>query len=329
MTDSLHALAAARGGVFTTAEATSASLSPAQIRTRVNRGEWRVLRRGYYCFTLGPLAPLTPHDDHRLQTIAVLTSSPGAAASHRTAAMLYDLPLLGFTDPRTHATYDPTAMRTPSYRRDVNMHAAALTPDDVWVRDGLLVTRPARTVIDVARWVDLVAGVATADAALGRGLVERGELDVVLQRQERWPLVAKAAAVVALADAAAESPLESFGRVVMVQRGVDDLVSQVDVHDTSGFIGRADFGVRGTRCLIEADGMLKYDSPDALREEKIRQERLERAGFFVVRFTWADLERRPDDVVARVKRAVARSADPAAAGWWRPAPRPQGRRAAA
>jgi hypothetical protein len=329
MTNLLHTLAAARGGVFTSFEAAFASYSPAQIRTRVSRGEWRVLRRGYYCFASGPLAPCTPLDEHRLQTIAVLTSCPGAAASHRTAASLYDLPLLGFTDTRTHATYDPTSMRTPSYRRDVNMHAATLADDDVWDRGGLRVTRPARTVIDLARWVDLVAGVAAADAALGRGMVTRGDLDRVLQTQERWPLVAKAAAVVALSDAAAESPLESFGRVVMVQRGVRDLVSQVDVHDAAGFVGRADFGVRGTRCLIEADGMLKYDAPEALRQEKVRQERLERAGFFVVRFTWADLERRPDDVVERVKRALTRSADPAAAGWWRPAVRPPEGRAAA
>ena len=41
----------------------------------------------------------------------------------------------------------------------------------------------------------------------------------------------------------------------------------------------------------EADGLLKYTSPDVLRAEKQRQERLERAGFRVVRWGWDDVHR--------------------------------------
>ena len=40
---------------------------------------------------------------------------------------------------------------------------------------------------------------------------------------------------------------------------------------------------REQRLVIEADGMLKYTDPAALRDEKRRQERLERAGYGVVR----------------------------------------------
>ncbi len=41
------------------------------------------------------------------------------------------------------------------------------------------------------------------------------------------------------------------------------------------------------RIVIEADGMLKYTDPAALRAEKRRQERMEHAGYRVVRVTWA------------------------------------------
>lgn len=316
MTDQLHRLAAARGGIFTTADARHVGYTPAQIRTRTGRGEWHVLRRGFYCFASGSLAPTSDAQSHRLQSLAVLAACPGAVASHRTAAALYDLPLLGALDPRTHVTYDPNTMRTPSYRRDVNLHAARLEQADVGERVGLPLTRPARTVIDLARWSDLIPGVVAADAALHSGLVTFAGLAHVMTQQQRWPLIGRAGAVMELIDPASESPLESFARVVLVQGGVRNVISQVNVFDRAGFIGRADFAIDGTSCLIEADGLMKYDTADVLRAEKLRQERLERAGYTVVRLTWADLERAPRDVVTRVQRAAAHALPPDSDGRW-------------
>jgi very-short-patch-repair endonuclease len=69
---------------------------------------------------------------------------------------------------------------------------------------------------------------------------------------------------------------------------------------------RADLVVDGTRVLVEFDGLVKYGSSDDLIAEKRREDRLRALGFIVVRVTWADL-RRPDHIVAEVRRAVARS----------------------
>ena len=50
----------------------------------------------------------------------------------------------------------------------------------------------------------------------------------------------------------------------------------------------------------EADGMVKYQTSDDLRNEKRRQERLERMGFLVVRWEDRDIRRAPAEVMARL-----------------------------
>jgi very-short-patch-repair endonuclease len=61
---------------------------------------------------------------------------------------------------------------------------------------------------------------------------------------------------------------------------------QVWLGDASGTIGRVDFLWRRCGLVGEADGRVKYRDNE-LWLEKLRQERLEDAGFTVVRWTWA------------------------------------------
>ena len=56
----------------------------------------------------------------------------------------------------------------------------------------------------------------------------------------------------------------------------------------------------------EADGMLKYDGKDALKEEKRRQETLEQLGFVIVRYDWDDAYRKQWQLAARFRAAFER-----------------------
>ena len=63
-----------------------------------------------------------------------------------------------------------------------------------------------------------------------------------------------------------------------------------------------EFGVVG-----EADGLLKYDDDEtAGRREKIRELDIEDVDLDVVRWTWDQVWRTPDLVVAKVRRALER-----------------------
>jgi len=114
---------------------------------------------------------------------------------------------------------------------------------------------------------------------------------------------------VALADGAAESVHESVSRVMMHRHGLEAPQTQQWLRDAHGDWTRVDFLWRRRRTIGEADGMLKYDvDSEALRREKLRQERLEEAGFVVVRWTWDDAWHDGERTCRRIAGAFARGA---------------------
>jgi very-short-patch-repair endonuclease len=107
---------------------------------------------------------------------------------------------------------------------------------------------------------------------------------------------------------------EYRSRVLLRDLGLmpDDL--QAAIADDSGrTIGRVDFLWTRDRMVGEFDGAVKYrrgvlgtrDPGDAVFAEKVREDRLRSAGYTVVRWTWADLDR-PDELADRIRRAGRR-----------------------
>jgi hypothetical protein len=146
------------------------------------------------------------------------------------------------------------------------------------------------------------------DSAMRLGC-PREELEAVVDRCRRWPGIRKARAGLEFADPRAASPLESISRFAFREMGLPTPELQVVLmRDEWGnptvivdFYWE-EFGVVG-----EADGLLKYDDEGAtsLRNEKLRQEKIEGLGLIVVRWTWEDIWRRPDWVAMRLRRAFA------------------------
>lgn len=188
-------------------------------------------------------------------------------------------------------------------RPDALIHRAGLDAEEVTNWFGVAVTRPARTVIDIARDSGLRAGLVVADAALADGLVSVSELDAALVTKARWPGVRTARRVVELASPLAESPLETLSRLLVLDAGLPVPELQAVVH-TRGGRYRVDALWRDQRVILEADGMLKYATPADLRAEKVRQENLERAGYVVIRVTWDDVMHRPAETARRIEAAL-------------------------
>ena len=61
---------------------------------------------------------------------------------------------------------------------------------------------------------------------------------------------------------------------------------------------------RGIRLLIEIDGREHHTGKEVFETDRWRQNLLLLDGWFVLRFTWAMLEERPDEVVAMVRAAL-------------------------
>lgn len=144
--------------------------------------------------------------------------------------------------------------------------------------------------------------VALFDAAIQRGWTR----DQLMEIGTRWIStkgMASTLRLVEFARAGAESPLESVSRIRFHKQGLPEPILQQEFYDSRGFIGRADMWWPRWRVIGEADGLSKYDDPQVLRNEKLREDRLRALGLSVVRWTWDEIWNNPSDVAARIRAA--------------------------
>jgi predicted transcriptional regulator of viral defense system len=154
--------ASSQHGVFTWDQAVACGLSPEMVRRRIAAGRWERLSKGIY--RLGG-APATWRQGLLATCFA---AGPDAVASHLAAAALHRLPA-------GRTRLEITVPKGRRFRReDVVAHETTLLPAvDVESVDGIPVTTPARTVVDLAA-VLAPAGVEdNLDAAISSGLVAR------------------------------------------------------------------------------------------------------------------------------------------------------------
>jgi hypothetical protein len=131
---------------------------------------------------------------------ANLLLPPGAALSHRSAALLHGVDLLGYgVQPTMEVTVPPPSRLRPDARLIV--HRTRLPPADVVRRGGLPVTTPARTAFDLGRDPDRVAAVVALDALLHHRVIRPGALRAIADERLGWPGVVAFRAAASLARA--------------------------------------------------------------------------------------------------------------------------------
>ncbi|WP_324650671.1 type IV toxin-antitoxin system AbiEi family antitoxin [Georgenia sp. H159] len=215
-----------------------------------------------------------------------------APLAHESAAVLLGIPLIGSWPSRVQVLE-----RTRTGGRSsalVVRRATRSMPLFVEV-DGILVTSPARTAVDLARTRSFASGLAAADHVLASSLATREELEVELDKTSRSGGHGRARLVVTHADARAESVGESLSRARMIELDLPLPVLQQEFYDEDGFIGRTDFWWPELKLIGEFDGRVKFsrelspggDPHEALWQEKQREDRLRRLGNGMVRWTWS------------------------------------------
>ena len=288
-------------------------LTESAIRRALRSGELVSPRRGVLVGRRRLQLAATPVEEHALAIGVAVAATPGPPvfACLGSAALLHDLSRLG-RNPQRVRLY--RASGGPRRDADVAVLVCGLPDHHVEMTHGVPATTAARTTVDLARWVTFRGGVVVADSALRSG-VQRRDLQAVAFDCARWPGIRKAREVSLFADARAASALESVSRVVFRELGLPPPELQMTLaYDEFGNpriivdFCWPDLGVVG-----EADGLLKYDeeldpSRTSLRDEKLRQEEIEALGYIVVRWTWGDIWRRPEWVVARIRNAMDEAA---------------------
>jgi very-short-patch-repair endonuclease len=106
----------------------------------------------------------------------------------------------------------------------------------------------------------------------------------------------------ALLAAPAESPMETRLRWLLIHAGLRQPQVQTNLHDSAArFVGRADLYYPDARLVIEYEGGTHRDR---MVDDNRRQNLLVNSGYWVLRFTSADIHNRADVVVAQVQAAL-------------------------
>jgi very-short-patch-repair endonuclease len=292
----LREVGAAQHGVAGRSQLVARGLGPDAIDRMIRSGRLIVLHRGVY--QIGPL-PLA----RAAEAGAVLRCGGSSRISHASAAALHSL-LDAARRPRDVEVTTPRRR----YRRirGVRIHRVReLRPDEVTIVDGIPVTTPARTLLDIAESPGAARLVEQAFAtALRRGLVTRAEMRGMVERHPRHrgaPLLRQLLDPKegpALTRSEAEEKLLGIVRRARLPR--PELNATVLGHEV-------DFLWRKESLIAEVDGYAFHGSPRSFAEDRRRDVELVVAGYRVLRFTWADLTDAHLATVVRLAQALARS----------------------
>jgi very-short-patch-repair endonuclease len=220
---------------------------------------------------------------------------PGAAFSGLTALWLHGVGL--DSGERIEVTVPPAA--GVSGRSGLLLRRSTLGPRDVVRIRGLPATRVPRALAEVCCNQSLTEAVVMADAALHQRRVSVDDLRCWVRENRGRHGIRRLRQVIELAEPAAESPMESRLRMVIVLGGLPRPRSQVTIRNSEGaFVGRPDLYYELERLGIEYDGAVHRDS---LADDNRRQNRLLREGVRLLRFTARDVVGDPDFVVNQVR----------------------------
>ncbi len=294
----LAAVAVAQQGAFDRAQALGAGLSAGQIDRRVRAGTWvRVLPRVFRHAS-------TPESVVLAHWASVLWGGAGSALSHTSAAAVWRLDGVVVDTPEIVVPRS----RAPQTDRVVVHRVRGIDECDVCCVEGLPVTAPVRTIIDLASVVDDAKLERALESARARRLLT---IPLVLARLDAMGSVGRAGAgrvrrVAAElgAGAPAESVLEVKLARLLRARGVRRPVPQFPV-----VVGRAryrlDFAWPDRLVALECDGRATHATHRAFQADRARWTALTAAGWRLLVVTWDDVVRQPGVVVSRVNEALA------------------------
>lgn len=180
--------------------------------------------------------------------------------------------------------------------------------DEIIVIGGVSTTSPARTALDVGCWYPVGQAVATLDALAAATHFDPREAEALLDRYPGRRGIRNARRALSLVDAGAQSPRETWLRLLLIDGGLPRPQTQIPVRDDSGIvIAYLDMGWEEFLVAVEYDGEQHRTDRRQYTWDLRRLELLERLGWIVIRVVAGD---RREDILRRARAAIARRASP-------------------
>jgi len=284
--------AAGQRGLITRQQALAGGCSSTMIGQRLSSGRWHRLGAGVYRVDG---APITWHQ-----------RAPDAVISHRSAAVLHGIS--GFRPGPMHLTVPAgRSARNPLGR----VHRSEVLPEgDVTRLEGIPVTRPARSLIDLASVVGRDALEEAVDDVPCRRLVSLAEL---VSRTTDLAGRRGTASLARILEAWDSSPLpDGVAEMRVVRRllahGLPRPTPQQRITVAGNFIARVDLAYPEERLAIELDSFRWHAGRRHFRNDRQRGNRIAAAGWQVLRVTPDDIDAGGDELCRTVAALLRRPA---------------------
>jgi hypothetical protein len=282
----IAALATRQHGVVSRRQLLSRGLSRHAIDERIRTGQLHSVHQGVYAVGL-----LRVHGSG-LVMAAVLACGEGAVASHRNAGAIWCVRRY------TGRTVDVTVPTRGGRRRSgIRIHRSALTPEETTMRDCIPVTKPARTLVDLADILSRRALERAFDEAeylrldcTGLkpipGRPGHGRLIHVLHRHD-------------IGSTRTRSGLEDRFLEFCDRHGLTRPLVNTMVH---GY--EVDFYWADAALVVEVDSLAAHGTRKAFEVDRLRDADLAVAGYRVLRVTEERLESAPDQVAMQIAQLL-------------------------
>lgn len=271
------------GEPFTRATALAAGVTDWQLRGPA----YHRLFTNVYVSATSPVTPTV------LARAALLIAPSGTVAARHTAARIWRAIVPDHPD--VHLALRPGARMAVT---GIDARVRALSAPAR--RDGIPLTSPADTFVDLAGDLNLVDLVVLGDSLVRRGLLDCDALmataDIAPRRDVR--LARRAARLV---RAGVDSPMETRLRLLLVLAGLPEpVVNHVIRDDQGNWAFRLDLAYPEVRVAVEYDGRQHAESRAQWVKDVGRREWFDGQGWRIVTVVSDDIYQRPDRTVDRV-----------------------------
>ena len=176
---------------------------------------------------------------------------------------------------------------------------------ETYSANNFTITSPIHTVCDLAQFDSEHSLLASINHCLFQKLFTKEQ---ILSKIDAGIIVhgkSKIKKVLTVANDKCESPLETLAWIAINNAGFLLPKQQVDLYDTDGFIGRVDmlWQISNRKIVLELDGMMKYKDIKDLHNEKIREDRLRRLKYEVIRATWKSVKNKDSGLIRLLEDA--------------------------
>ena len=287
-------LATKQNGVVRRDQLLRLGLTRREIDGRLRDGRLTIIHRGVYAVGHSALSFLGTC------TAALLAVGKGSALSHLTAAYLDEY------HPHQPDVIDvTTAARTREGDDRIRLHRVRSLPaHHLDTHEGLPITRPARTLLDLAETVSTDRLTRLIGEAEYQRKITRQQLVAITQEvRGRKGVKALKSIVGDGSPQPTHSEFEDRFLKAIEQAGLPRPVSNERV---LGY--RPDFLWPRHKVIVETDGGRGHNTFSARERDPIRDARLQIAGYRVMRVTWHEFKTRPSAVIARLAALLAVSA---------------------